>query len=214
MEKEKLDEQKRKEAAEYAKQYYHEHMEEVLLDKILAGEELTEQRLKDLVHECNEVDREVGENRRWTRTIESVIKLADMYFMVSWEQGLTENQEDSYFEQPVEVFPVKYGDNTIYVTQDVYEEKLKDAEKYNKKSAFNIEDAEILFRIVQMKNFMCPAQIICTNNCPFYTDDNSCKLKSTSMKEMIQLYKDNESRINELMDDKDKNYINSLIEGE
>jgi hypothetical protein len=34
------------------------------------------------------------------------------------------------------------------------------------------------------------------------------------MKEMIQLYKDNESRINELMDDKDKNYINSLIEGE
>lgn len=96
--------------------------EEELLNKIDSGEELTERELQTLIWECYEVDRDYGENGRWTRGVTSVIELCGRYFEVYWEEGLTEYQENEYYDQPVEVEKKEY-DKTIHVVEWVKKEK-------------------------------------------------------------------------------------------
>lgn len=86
-----------------AEKYYQEHFDEIMVQKIESHEDLTEKEIRTLVFECNEVERCEGENRRWSRTVSSIIELCGRFFKVIWEQGLTENQDDSFYEQPYEV---------------------------------------------------------------------------------------------------------------
>lgn len=83
--------------------HYQEHFAEIMVQKIENHEDLTEREIRTLVFECNEVERCEGENRRWSRTVSSIIELCGRFFKVIWEQGLTENQDDSFYEQPYEV---------------------------------------------------------------------------------------------------------------
>ena len=76
--------------------------EEEMLEIINSGRELTESEIGKLVDRF-EIEVENGSNRRWSRTNTSICQVGDRYFKVEWEQGLTENQEDYYGEQPVEV---------------------------------------------------------------------------------------------------------------
>lgn len=80
--------------------------EEYLKYKLLNGINLNYDQLKWLIHEDSfeEVSREEGENRRWSRIVTIVRKVDDRYFEISYDQGLTESQEDSYDYQPEEVF--------------------------------------------------------------------------------------------------------------
>lgn len=71
--------------------------------KIYKGEKLTKKELREAVWGCEEVAQEVGENRRWSRNISSIIKIKDKLFCINWEQGLTEYQDNCYDEQPFEV---------------------------------------------------------------------------------------------------------------
>lgn len=96
-------EEQRKLEAEEAKKYYQEHFDEIMVQKIDKGIELTEDELRTLVFECNEVAHFEGKNRRWSRTVSSIIELCGRFFKVIWEQGLTENQDDIFYEQPYEV---------------------------------------------------------------------------------------------------------------
>lgn len=86
-----------------AEKYYQEHFDEIMVQKIESHEDLTEKEIRALVFECNEVERCEGENRRWSRTVSSIIELCGRFFKIIWEQGLTENQDDSFYEQPYEV---------------------------------------------------------------------------------------------------------------
>lgn len=99
-EKQKIIEEQKKKANE---DYYQKHFDELMVEKIDKKEKLTEKELKTLVFECNEVSRNEGENRRWTRTVKSIIELCGRYFAVVWEEGLTEYQENEFYEQPYEV---------------------------------------------------------------------------------------------------------------
>ncbi len=72
------------------------------LNKIDNKEKLTEGEISDLLE--YEVMKDEGEDRRWSKTITSLIKINDRYFIVDWEQGLTEYQDNSYMDQPIEVF--------------------------------------------------------------------------------------------------------------
>lgn len=92
-----------KQRQEEQREYYEEHFDEIMVQKIDSHEDLTEDELRALVWEHNNVARIEGENRRWSRTVRSVIELCGRYFEVDWEQGLTENQDDQFFEQPYEV---------------------------------------------------------------------------------------------------------------
>lgn len=88
--------------------------EKEILNKIDNDEKLTESELSELT--CDDIEREYGDNRRWSRSVESICKIGDRYFSITWEQGLTECQEDEYYSQPVEVKKVTY-EKTITVTE-------------------------------------------------------------------------------------------------
>lgn len=105
------EEKVRKEAEE---KYYNEHFEEIMVKKIDNYEDLTKRELHMLSEYA--IDDEYGENRRWTRSVTSILKLQGRYFRLNWEEGLTKYQENEYFEQPVEVEKKEYQ-KTITVTE-------------------------------------------------------------------------------------------------
>jgi hypothetical protein len=96
------------------KQYYENHFEEIMVDKIDKKEKLTERELQRLVD--YEIEREEGEDRRWTRSISSIIKINGRTFCINWDKGLTEYQDNVYDEQPYEVKQHRY-EKKIIVTE-------------------------------------------------------------------------------------------------
>ena len=72
-------------------------------EKLLRGDHLTEHEISELVYESEEVDEEVGDHRRWVANVNTVIKVQDRLFMINWDRALTESQESSWQNQPVEV---------------------------------------------------------------------------------------------------------------
>lgn len=105
------------------KEYYNEHFLELMVEKIDGKIELTEDEVRNLVfREAHEVMS--GENRRWSRTISSLFEHDDRLFMVDWEQGLTESQENMFYDQPYEVEKT-VTTRTIEVEDVVYVKKDK-----------------------------------------------------------------------------------------
>lgn len=83
-----------------------------IIEKMYAGEKLTEKELGALVWEDAKDDYEIvteltGEESRWTRTIDTIIKVGEDYWDISWERGLTEHQESEFWKQPFRVKPVE-----------------------------------------------------------------------------------------------------------
>jgi len=67
--------------------------------------------------ECCEINRIPQELRRWTRWINSICEAKDRYFVVGWDQGLTEHQENIYSDSYItEVTPIETT-KRIIVTQ-------------------------------------------------------------------------------------------------
>lgn len=116
---EKESREKAEKEAELKKQtdeeYYWEHFDEIMLQKIDNKEALTEKELRELVF-GNEVETENGDNRRWSRTNTTIIELKGRFFSIDWEQGLTEYQENEFNNQPIEVEKKTYP-KTIMVTE-------------------------------------------------------------------------------------------------
>ena len=83
-----------------------------IYDKLCGGKKLDEDELKALVFETygegvREVEVTFDEPRRWLRGAHTVVELYGRYWRIDWEQGLTEYQEDEFWDQPVEVVPVR-----------------------------------------------------------------------------------------------------------
>lgn len=117
--KKEEEERLKAEAEQKAKEeedYYWEHFEEIMIRKIDAGERLTEQEIRMIVFETNEIERNKGENRRWSRSVKSIVEMCSRYFCVDWEEGLTEYQENEFYNQPYEVKKNTY-EKTITVTE-------------------------------------------------------------------------------------------------
>lgn len=88
-----------------------------LIDKIDNADSLTERELRTFVWEVGEeVDREEGENRRWSRSVNVIKQVDDRFFSINYEEGLTESQDNEYYEQPEEVVKHEY-EKTITVTE-------------------------------------------------------------------------------------------------
>lgn len=111
-EEERVAEELRKKQEE---EYYNTHFEEIMVKKIDSGEPLTERELSEVVCEFA-YDSDYGDNRRWTRTVTTIVKLCDRYFSIDWEEGLTEYQENEFYNQPFEVREETY-EKTITVTE-------------------------------------------------------------------------------------------------
>lgn len=80
---------------------------EEFLAKYDTGEKFTEEELSDLRWEFVEVDTQYGENHRWNRPATTIFKVEDRLFALDWWQGLTEMQENEFYDQPYEVKEVK-----------------------------------------------------------------------------------------------------------
>lgn len=89
--------------------------EQSFLYKIDYGIKLNEQEMRELVYEWEYEKVELG-SHRWVRGIKTIVKLGDRYFKIKWFEGLTENQENEYDEQPQEVYPNTY-EKVITVTE-------------------------------------------------------------------------------------------------
>ena len=68
--------------------------------------EINERTLLDYAYGGVEVIE--GENRRWSRSMTTIIEISGRYFKIYWEEGLTEYQDDCCFEQPAEVEKIEY----------------------------------------------------------------------------------------------------------
>ena len=97
--------------------------EEELLKKIDSKERLTKSEIKEVLE--YEVESEYGDNRRWSRSVTTISQIGDRYFSTNWDEGLTEYQENEYYEQPVEVQKKTY-EKTITVTEWVPVEESED----------------------------------------------------------------------------------------
>lgn len=101
--------------AKQDKEYYQEHFEEIILQKIDNKEDLTERELSELVFEYA-IDTKKGDNRRWSRTVTTIIEIMGRTFKIIWEEGLTEYQENEFYDQPYEV-ELKEYEKTITVKE-------------------------------------------------------------------------------------------------
>lgn len=86
-------------------------------NKIINGEELSENELKlcawGEVGKC--IDEQEGEDYRWTRDMSTIFELNGQLYCIDWQQGLTEMQENEYWEQPYKVERVEKEVTTIIV---------------------------------------------------------------------------------------------------
>lgn len=121
-EKDRLESEQKKKEKE-AVEYYSEHFEEIMVQKIDKGELLSESELSEL-REFS-IETSYGENRRWQRTVTDIVELCGRYFSLEWQEGLTESQENDFTEQPFEVFP--YETLKISVEKGYSKEKKSDA---------------------------------------------------------------------------------------
>ena len=54
------------------------------------------------LREWNPEDTIRGEDRRWSVWIDKIYKIGDRYFMIGYDHGLTEMQEDEYWDTDIE----------------------------------------------------------------------------------------------------------------
>ena len=79
--------------------------EQYIIDKYDNKEPLTEKEVRELIWKYK-YERIEGENRRWARWVDVIVKLKDRYFRVGFDEGLTEMQPNEYYTDIVEVKPV------------------------------------------------------------------------------------------------------------
>ena len=79
--------------------------EKDFLEKLDNGHIFSEEEIENMFYDLEEFEEVCYEKGRWTMPISTVFKIGDRFLRVDWEAGLTEYQENSYEEQPYEVFP-------------------------------------------------------------------------------------------------------------
>lgn len=90
-------------------------MKKETLYKLDNEENLTDEELSKLVYNYS-ISEEDIEQGRWTMSTYTVCKLADRYFGIDWQRGLTEYQDDSFPYPPKEVKKHTY-EKTVTVTE-------------------------------------------------------------------------------------------------
>lgn len=77
-------------------------MEEIY-KKLQNKEMLSEEEIESLVWDSEQVYEEAGKDHRWQKEMFTVVKVENKFYGICWMKGLTECQENEYYEQPFEV---------------------------------------------------------------------------------------------------------------
>ena len=83
-----------------------------IINKLKNGEELSEKEIKKLVDEGDFVDEIKGNDHRWQKEIQTIIDVDGQLYAVDWLMGLTECQENEFFNQP---YKVKYVEKQVTI---------------------------------------------------------------------------------------------------
>ena len=87
-------------------EYYESHKEEIIANKVINKQQLSEKELETFRWEVGELIEEIeGDHHRWQRAMSVIKKVKDTYFRLDYMQGLTENCETEYPYQPYVVYP-------------------------------------------------------------------------------------------------------------
>lgn len=104
-------------------------MEEIY-KKLQNQEKLSEEEIGSLVWDSERVYEEEGDDHRWQREMFTVVKVENKFYGICWMRGLTEYQENDYYEQP---FEVASENKTEVVKKEIWkpidEVKKDDSEK-------------------------------------------------------------------------------------
>lgn len=78
---------------------------DIIENKILSNLKLTETERKYCVWgEVGEyVDEIEGNNHRWNREMKTIFKIREQHYAIDWMRGLTEMQENEYWNDPYKV---------------------------------------------------------------------------------------------------------------
>lgn len=93
-----------------------------IVEKLYAGKRLSERELKDLAYGDCRLDGygwvdEVGyDSGRWSQYMETIFQVGNDLWAIPWQRGLTEYQENEFYDQPYRV--VK---KTRVITETYYE---------------------------------------------------------------------------------------------
>ena len=104
---------------EYTRKVYYENKYtegELIKMKLDKGENLDENEVRDLMNWYPVIYEEEGEDRRWSRSVLSVVDVDGVKYAVDWDKGLTENQENGYYEQP---YKVELTEEEITITKTI-----------------------------------------------------------------------------------------------
>ncbi|HAU84923.1 MAG TPA: hypothetical protein DCW90_05305 [Lachnospiraceae bacterium] len=96
-----------------------------IIEKMYAGEELSEEELRILAtgfscfcnvepgeyEEVGLLEKEFG---RWTQQVTTVIKTGNDFWAIDWDRGLTEHQENEFYNQPYRVERKERMEKVVY----------------------------------------------------------------------------------------------------
>ena len=91
------------ESARKIREYYQEHFEEIVCDKILSGVALEQKEFDSLVFEYNIAELNAGEVYKNYQSITTISALNDHYFKICWRMDLSGWGEHQFDNAPVEV---------------------------------------------------------------------------------------------------------------
>lgn len=79
-----------------------------IVEKIYAGVSLTERERRQVSYcDVEGIDEEVAVNEfdsgRWTQAVQTVFRIGNDLWAIDWDRGLTEYQENEYYEDPYRV---------------------------------------------------------------------------------------------------------------
>ena len=117
----------------------------------LKNKTFTEEELQELVQDylfTNQGDRveyEIidtiydNELNRWSRNVQTIIKYKNKYYSILWEEGLTEYQDNGFYEQPYEVIKkTKVIEQDYWISPDKEEKETQPNVFILKNGLFNI----------------------------------------------------------------------------
>lgn len=86
-----------------------------IIEKLYQGEVLLEKELKAIALGWGYTEKEIGdyefvneiegELNRWTQDMRTIFRVDDDYWCIPWQRGLTEYQENEFYDQPYRVAP-------------------------------------------------------------------------------------------------------------
>lgn len=79
------------------------------------------------------------ELNRWSRNVQTIIKYKNKYYSILWEEGLTEYQDNGFYEQPYEVIKkTKVIEQDYWILPDKEEKETQPNVFILKNGLFNI----------------------------------------------------------------------------